>query len=87
VFFILTLLFCSQPIATDEVQTFKALITVHKVLQEGHPIALREAQANVSWLESLSRGLSAGDGIKGIRPTSIFLHFLFPVLASVTESR
>lgn len=27
-----------QPIFTDEVQTFKALITVHKVLQEGHPI-------------------------------------------------
>lgn len=22
----------------DEVQTFKALITVHKVLQEGHPV-------------------------------------------------
>jgi hypothetical protein len=27
-----------QPILNDEVQTFKALITVHKVLQEGHPI-------------------------------------------------
>lgn len=27
-----------QPILADEVQTFKALITVHKVLQEGHPI-------------------------------------------------
>jgi hypothetical protein len=27
-----------QPILSDEVQTFKALITVHKVLQEGHPI-------------------------------------------------
>ena len=26
-----------QPILSDEVQTFKALITVHKVLQEGHP--------------------------------------------------
>jgi hypothetical protein len=26
-----------QPILADEVQTFKALITVHKVLQEGHP--------------------------------------------------
>jgi hypothetical protein len=28
-----------QPIFVDEVQTFKALITVHKVLQEGHPVA------------------------------------------------
>lgn len=27
-----------QPILSDEVQTFKALITVHKLLQEGHPI-------------------------------------------------
>ena len=27
-----------QPILSDEVQTFKALITVHKVLQEGHPV-------------------------------------------------
>jgi hypothetical protein len=27
-----------QPILSDEVQTFKALILVNKVLQEGHPI-------------------------------------------------
>lgn len=27
-----------QPILADEIQTFKALITVHKVLQEGHPV-------------------------------------------------
>jgi huntingtin-interacting protein 1-related protein len=27
-----------QPILADEVQTFKALIMVHKVLQEGHPV-------------------------------------------------
>ena len=27
-----------QPIMADEVQTFKALITVHKFLQEGHPV-------------------------------------------------
>jgi hypothetical protein len=27
-----------QPILSDEVQTFKALITVHKILQEGHPV-------------------------------------------------
>ncbi len=86
-FLILTYLFGSQPIVADEVQTFKALITVHKVLQEGHPIALREAQANVSWLESLSRGLSAGDGIKGIRATSTFIHFSFPVLVSVADCR
>ncbi len=56
-----------QPILADEVQTFKALITVHKVLQEGHPIAVKEAQANINWLESLTRGV-AGDGIRGTTP-------------------
>lgn len=53
-----------QPILADEVQTFKALITVHKVLQEGHPIAVRDAQANVNWLESLTRGVT-GEGLRG----------------------
>lgn len=55
---------CRQPILADEVQTFKALITVHKVLQEGHPITVKEAQANVNWLESLTRGIS-GEGLRG----------------------
>ena len=53
-----------QPILADEVQSFKALITVHKVLQEGYPIAVREAQANTSWLDSLTRGVS-GEGLRG----------------------
>lgn len=56
----------SQPIMADEVQTFKALITIHKVLQEGHPVVLKEAQAHVGWLESLSRGVAGGDGMKGM---------------------
>ncbi|KAF1809951.1 ANTH-domain-containing protein [Eremomyces bilateralis CBS 781.70] len=55
-----------QPILADEIQTFKALITVHKVLQEGHPVALREAQQHVSWLDSLKRGVGGlGEGTKG----------------------
>ncbi|KAI9715416.1 MAG: sla2 Src-like adaptor 2 [Chrysothrix sp. TS-e1954] len=57
-----------QPILADEVQTFKALITVHRVLQEGHPIALKEAQSNVGWLDSLSRGGTGGDGMRGYGP-------------------
>ncbi|KAL1963805.1 hypothetical protein VTN77DRAFT_7871 [Rasamsonia byssochlamydoides] len=56
-----------QPILADEVQTFKALITIHKVLQEGHPIVVREAQNHVGWLDSLMRGV-AGDGIRGYGP-------------------
>jgi len=55
-----------QPIMADEVQTFKALYTIHKVLQEGHPLALKEAQAHVSWLQGLSRGVG-GDG-RGYQP-------------------
>jgi hypothetical protein len=54
-----------QPILADEVQTFKALITIHKVLQEGHPIVLKEAQANVGWIESLRRGVVGGGGVRG----------------------
>jgi huntingtin-interacting protein 1-related protein len=55
----------SQPILADEVQTFKALITIHKVLQEGHPIVLKEAQAHINWLESLNRGVAGGEGLRG----------------------
>lgn len=56
-----------QPIQADEVQTFKALYTVHKVLQEGHPVALKEAQQHVGWLEGLSRGMVGGIGGEGLR--------------------
>jgi hypothetical protein len=59
-----------QPILADEVQTFKALITIHEVLQEGHPVTIKEAQANLGWLESLTRGVS-GEGIRGM----FFLNF------------
>ncbi|KAG8784995.1 sla2 Src-like adaptor 2 [Serendipita sp. 405] len=53
-----------QPILSDEVQTFKALITVHKILQEGHPSTLKEAQQQVGWFETCARTV-ANDGIKG----------------------
>ncbi|KAI2620551.1 ANTH-domain-containing protein [Hypoxylon sp. NC1633] len=56
-----------QPILADEVQTFKALITIHRVLQEGHPQTLKEAMANRSWIDSLNRGL-AGEGVRGYGP-------------------
>lgn len=61
----------------DEVQTFKALITVHKVLQEGHPIVLKEAQANTQWLDSLQRGTGGGEGLKGYgRLISEYVYYL-----------
>lgn len=59
-----------QPVLADEVQTFKALITVHKVLQEGHPIVLKEAQANVNWIQSLSKGVTGSEGLRGVFATT-----------------
>ncbi|PYH88890.1 cytoskeleton assembly control protein Sla2 [Aspergillus ellipticus CBS 707.79] len=56
-----------QPVLADEVQTFKALITIHKVLQEGHPVVVREAQQHVNWIDSLMRGVG-GEGIRGYGP-------------------
>ncbi|KAF5368533.1 hypothetical protein D9758_002298 [Tetrapyrgos nigripes] len=53
-----------QPILSDEVQTFKALITVHKVLQEGHPISIKEAHGQTAWLETCARTVSS-DGTRG----------------------
>lgn len=54
-----------QPVLADEVQTFKALITIHKVLQEGHPIVVREAQQHSNWIDSLMRGVG-GEGVRGM---------------------
>ncbi|KAK9478446.1 ANTH domain-containing protein [Lipomyces japonicus] len=56
-----------QPILADEIQTFKALITVHRILQEGHPSALREAQNQTSWLETCARS-TQGEGSRGYGP-------------------
>jgi hypothetical protein len=71
-----------QPILADEVQTFKALITIHKVLQEGHPIVLKEAQSNTGWIESLSRGSTMGEGMRGYAPLiSEYIYYLLAKLA------
>jgi hypothetical protein len=53
------------------------LITVHKVLQEGHPTALREAQAHTNWLESLSRGSTGGEGMRGMSSKQQKLMYLW----------
>ncbi|KAI0319763.1 cytoskeleton assembly control protein [Amylostereum chailletii] len=55
-----------QPILADEVQTFKALITVHKVLQEGHPNTIKEAHSQTGWLETCGR--TGQDGGRGYAP-------------------
>ncbi|GJJ78567.1 hypothetical protein EMPS_10926 [Entomortierella parvispora] len=47
--------FRTQPMLGDEVQTFKALISVHKIIREGHPTALRDAQKETDWLDQCAR--------------------------------
>lgn len=59
-------------------QTFKSLILVHKLLQEGHPVVrimalaiahfqtIKEAHAQTGWLETCGR--TVGDGGKGYGP-------------------
>ena len=71
----------SQPILADEVQTFKALITVHTVLQEGHPSALKEAMANRGWIDSLNRGMS-GEGVRGYGP--LIREYVYYLLAKLS---
>ncbi|KAH9937310.1 cytoskeleton assembly control protein [Fomitopsis serialis] len=57
-----------QPILADEVQTFKALITVHKVLQEGTQLCtIKEAHGQTGWLETCARTVGH-DSPKGYGP-------------------
>ncbi|ORX82233.1 ANTH-domain-containing protein [Basidiobolus meristosporus CBS 931.73] len=53
-----------QPLLADEVQCFKALITIHKVIRGGHPVTLREAMNEIGFLEVLSQSFSQ-DSFKG----------------------
>lgn len=46
--------------------TFKALILVHKVIQEGHACAIKEGQNQVGWLETCSRTMGS-EGARGKR--------------------
>ena len=48
----------NQPVLGDEVMTFKALITFHKVVKDGHPHVLRDGITESVWLDSLVRGIS-----------------------------
>jgi len=52
------------PILSDEIMTFKALILVHKVIQEGHKCAIKEGQNQIGWLETCSRTMGS-EGQRG----------------------
>ncbi|KAI9138546.1 ANTH domain-containing protein [Paraphysoderma sedebokerense] len=47
----------AQPVFADEVQCFKALITMHKVIRGGHPATLPESIQEKSFITSLNRNL------------------------------
>ncbi|KAK0655423.1 ANTH domain-containing protein [Cercophora newfieldiana] len=70
-----------QPVMADEIQTFKTLITIHKVLQEGHPVTLKEAMANRAWIDSLNRGM-AGEGMRGYGP--LIRDYVYYLLAKLS---
>ncbi|KAI2639305.1 ANTH domain-containing protein [Xylaria nigripes] len=70
-----------QPILADEVQTFKGLITIHRVLQEGHPQTLRDALSNRGWVDGLNRGIS-GEGIRGYGP--LIREYVYFLLAKLS---
>lgn len=44
--------------------TFKSLILVHKVIQEGHPCCLKEGQQQTGWLDTCSRTMGS-EGMRG----------------------
>ncbi|KAI8346967.1 ANTH domain-containing protein [Mortierella sp. GBAus27b] len=54
--------FRTQPIVGDEVQTFKALISAHKIIRDGHPVTLKEAQKETDWLDQCARSTAQYDG-------------------------
>ncbi|KZT75000.1 hypothetical protein DAEQUDRAFT_16941 [Daedalea quercina L-15889] len=69
-----------QPILADEVQTFKALITVHKVLQEGHPVTIKEAHGQTGWLETCARTVGH-DSPRGYGPLiRVYVQFILAKL-------
>ena len=38
---------------------------IHKIVQEGHPTVVKEAQQHVNWIDSLGRGVN-GEGLRGM---------------------
>lgn len=51
----------AQPLMAEEVQAFKALITIHKVIRGGHPTVLTEAFNEMNFIQSLGRAALSHD--------------------------
>lgn len=57
-------------------------------MQEGHPVVLKDAQANINWIESLSRGNPggmAGDSMRGY--ASLIQEYVFFLIQKLTFHR
>ncbi|KAJ2555057.1 sla2 Src-like adaptor 2 [Coemansia sp. RSA 1933] len=50
----------SQPLKSDEVQCYKALITIHKLIREGHNVTIQEALGQTKFLEELGNCIGGG---------------------------
>lgn len=46
-----------QPVLSDEIQCFKALITIHKVLRDGHACVLEEMFREVQFIDTMLRSV------------------------------
>ncbi|KAJ1676578.1 sla2 Src-like adaptor 2, partial [Spiromyces aspiralis] len=61
----------AQPLLADEVQCFKALISIHKVIFAGHKACVRDAINQTRFLEDLGR---ASSSITGWRGYGVLIH-------------
>ncbi|KAJ3333100.1 sla2 Src-like adaptor 2 [Blyttiomyces sp. JEL0837] len=59
------------PMAGDEVVIYKALVTIHKVLNQGHPVALQDICHEHGWVEALGRNSGGFRGYGGLIKTYI----------------
>lgn len=56
----------SVPFLTSEVSCYKALVTIHKVVRQGHPNTLKESLREKEWIKSIPSLLSAPQ--RGYKP-------------------
>ncbi|KAJ1949237.1 sla2 Src-like adaptor 2, partial [Linderina pennispora] len=63
----------AQPLLADEVQCYKALISLHKVIREGHQVCIPEALTQTAFLETLGQRAGNTGGYSGWRNYSVLI--------------
>ncbi|KAI8322022.1 hypothetical protein GQ54DRAFT_297631 [Martensiomyces pterosporus] len=74
----------SQPLRADEVQCYKALISLHKVIREGHQVCIPEALTQTAFLESLGQNIGSG-AYEGWRSYSVLIRAYINFLLAKLE--